>query len=280
MRFETFSKEDVKSFEPAMKIGILATVNPQGLPHVTMISTLKAAGGKVLCWGQFMEGLSKANIRQNPKCGWMIMTLARDIWRGKARFSETANSGEDFDFYNNVPLFRYNAYFGVHTVYYMDLVAHTGKDPLPMNAVVLATIKTMLARMFARNKVEKQVINPWTQKFLGQMTCLKFLSYIDEDGFPLIIPAIQAQALDPEHVIFAASPYAEEMKRIPIDCDLAVFGLALTMEDVLLRGKFEGWKRHNGIVCGSVKINWVYNPMPPTPMQVYPEIPLRAVTEF
>ncbi len=280
MKQTVFSEQDIKKFEPAMKIGILATVNEQGLPHVTMISTFKAADDKTLSWGQFMEGQSKINIRQNPRAGWLIMNLAKEVWRGKARFTRTATSGKEFDFYNNVPLFRYNAYFGVHTVYYMDLIEHTGKAPLPMNAVVIATIKTMLAKLLARKTAKKRVINLWTQKFLGQMTCLKFLSYVGEDGFPVVIPAIQTQVLDTEHLIFTASPYAEEISRIPNECDLAVFGLALTMEDVLLRGKFEGLERRGGILTGSVKVDWVYNPMPPTPMQIYPEVPLQAVTEF
>ncbi len=41
----TFSKEEIQSTQPAMKIGLLATVTPEGLPHVTMLSTLMASGG-------------------------------------------------------------------------------------------------------------------------------------------------------------------------------------------------------------------------------------------
>ena len=84
---DTFSESDILAFEPAMKIGILATVNERGLPHLTMISTLKAASASELVWGQFMEGHSKQFIRQNPHVGWLIMTLDMDVWRGKASFT-------------------------------------------------------------------------------------------------------------------------------------------------------------------------------------------------
>ena len=47
------------------------------------------------------------------------MTLEKNVWCGTADFSHTANSGAEFDAYNNTPLFRYNAYFGIHTVYYL-----------------------------------------------------------------------------------------------------------------------------------------------------------------
>ncbi len=32
----TFSPEDIQNSQPAMKIGLLATVTPTGLPHVTL----------------------------------------------------------------------------------------------------------------------------------------------------------------------------------------------------------------------------------------------------
>ncbi len=66
----TFSEADIRSFEPAMKIGLLATVNPQGQPHLSLITTLKAASDRQVVWGQFTEGLSKEYVRQNPRTGW------------------------------------------------------------------------------------------------------------------------------------------------------------------------------------------------------------------
>ena len=35
----SFSERDCKAFEPALKIGMLATITPQGLPHLTLISS-------------------------------------------------------------------------------------------------------------------------------------------------------------------------------------------------------------------------------------------------
>ncbi len=114
-----FSAEDIQSLSASMKIGILGTVTPEGLPHLTMISTLKASSPTQMAFGQFMEGRSKEYLRQNPRAGWLIMSLDKQVWRGKADFTHTAKQGAEYDFYNNTPLFRYNAYFGVHTVYYL-----------------------------------------------------------------------------------------------------------------------------------------------------------------
>jgi hypothetical protein len=56
--------------------------------------------------------------------------------------------------------------------------------------------------------------------------------------------------------------------------------MALTMEDVLLRGKYQGIRRVGGIKAGVVEVDWVYNPMPPVPGQVYPPIGIRTITEY
>jgi len=276
----TFSEEDIQSTQPEMKVGLLATVTPEGLPHVTMLSTVMACGPAQVCFGQFTEGMSKKHILNDPKTGFLIMSLERNLWRGKATYTHSAKNGKEYDYYNNVPMFRYNAYFGIHTVYYLDLVEQTGKSPLPMNRIIFAAVQTMLARTLGAKPGGTPVINHWTRAFLDKIDNLKFLAYVGPDGYPLIIPAIQAQSLDTQHVLFSTSVYAEELMAIPAGVPLAVFSMALTMEDVLLRGTYQGIRRVGGIKVGVVEVDWVYNPMPPVPGQVYPATEIRAVTQF
>jgi len=280
MNHTTFSPGDIQGTQPAMKVGVLATVTPEGLPHVTLISSLMACGPQQLSFGQFTEGISKKNILGNPHAGFLIMSLDKEIWRGKARYTHLATDGPEFDYYNNVPMFRYNAYFGIHTVYYLDLISHAGRQPLPMSRVVFAAIQTILARTFGRDRGTEPVINLWTQRFLNQLDCLKFLAYVGPDGYPEIIPAIQAQSLDSEHILFSTSVYRDELERIPVGADLCVFGMGLTMEDVLLRGEYHGIRRIGGIKAGLVQVKWVYNPMPPVPGQIYPPVELNPIEEF
>jgi hypothetical protein len=276
----TFSEEDIKSTQPEMKVGLLATVTPEGLPHVTMLSTVMACDPAQVCFGQFTEGMSKKHILNDPKTGFLIMSLERNLWRGKATYTHSAKNGKEYDYYNNVPMFRYNAYFGIHTVYYLDLVEQTGKSPLPMNRIIFAAVQTMLARTLGAKPGGTPIINHWTRTFLDKIDNLKFLAYVGPDGYPVIIPAIQAQSLDTQHVLFSTSVYAEELMAIPAGVPLAVFSMALTMEDVLLRGTYQGIRRVGGIKVGVVEVDWVYNPMPPVPGQVYPATEIRAVTQF
>jgi hypothetical protein len=244
-----------------------------------------------LCFGQFTEGMSKQHLLANPKAGFMIMGLDKNLWRGTAVYNHAVKNGPEYDYYNNVPMFRYNAYFGVHTVYYLDLVAQSGKSPLPMNQIIFAAMKTILARTLGRKRSDQPVLartlgrkrkgqpvlNSWTRGFVDKIDNLKFLSYVNAEGFPVIIPAIQTQSLDASHVLFSTSVYTDELRAIPAGVPLAVFSLALTMEDVLLRGKYLGMRRVGGVEAGVVKVDWVYNPMPPVPGQVYPPVEVQAV---
>ncbi len=278
--YKTFSEADLNSFEPELKVGLLATVNEEGLPHMTLITTMSANSPKQLFWGQFAEGLSKVNIRKNSKVGFLIMTLDRNLWRGKASFTSTTKTGKEYDLLNNTPMFRYNAYFGIHTVYYMDLIEQLGKEPLPMGNIIQAAIKTMVAKTLAGKGSGKEVLNLFTRKLINKINNLKFLAYLDKDGYPFIIPVIQAQTAGSDRAIFASSVYRDDLKAIPQDATVAFFCMSFEMQTVLLRGIFTGFQSIGGIECGSIDINWVYSPMPPKSEQVYPAKKLEAVTSF
>jgi hypothetical protein len=275
-----FAEADIKAMAPTMKVGLLATVNPEGLPHLTLIASLQANTPTQVIFGQFTEGLSKQHVRENPRAGFLVMTLDKQVWRGKATFSHTATQGAEFEMYNNTPMFRYNAYFGVHTVYYLDLVEHSGRQALPMGRVVLAAVQTMAARLLSGGRSATQVLNPWTRGLMNKLDSLKFLAYVGGDGYPVVIPAIQAQAGDGEHIILATSAFRDDLEMIPGGAHVAVFGMTLDMEDVLLRGEFLGIHRLAGVRCGRVRVDWVYSPLPPKPQQIYPPVELVPVTAF
>ncbi|MBW2599206.1 MAG: pyridoxamine 5'-phosphate oxidase family protein, partial [Deltaproteobacteria bacterium] len=64
--FREFDINDMKEFEPEAKVGLIATINPEGLPHITLITALQAKTPSQMIWAQFTEGMSKKNVRTNP----------------------------------------------------------------------------------------------------------------------------------------------------------------------------------------------------------------------
>jgi hypothetical protein len=260
---------------------LLATLNPAGLPHLTLISSFMAPTPDQLVWGQFTEGASKQHVRDDPRTGFMIMTLDKRVWRGKANWRRAAHSGPEYEELNNTPMFRYNSYFGMHTVHYMALIEHSGCRPLPMNRVVLAAGLSTIARRLVPAGGSPPCLTPWTVDLFNGLSNLKFLAYVGPDGYPVIVPVIQAQCVDQRgKLLFSTAAFGEDLARIPAGVPMALFGMALTMEDVLLRGVYQGRQRIGGLPFGVFQTDWVYNAMPPVPGQIYPPLPLVPVRDF
>ncbi len=279
LSYKSFEPEDMPEFEPDAKIGLIATLNPDGLPHITLITALQAKTPSSMYWGQFSEGMSKKHVKKNPKTAFLIMTLNKELWRGRALWTNEAKEGPDYEMFNKKPMFRYNAYFGIHTVHYMDLIETYGREKLPMGDIITGALLTRFSKGGAKKKGET-VLRPWAEGLFNRMDALKFLTYVGVDGFPVIIPLIQCQAAGSGRLAFAPSAYRNELASVPPGSTVAVFGITFDMEDVLVRGVFNGYSRFRGVRLGTVDIDWVYNPMPPKQGQVYPAVELRPVAEF
>ncbi len=277
-KMTAFTKEDMKAFEPEAKLGFIATVNPEGLPHITLITALRAKDETHLMWGQFTEGQSKKHVLDNPKTAFAILNLEKNLWRGKALYTHNVKEGEDYVLFNNQPMFRYNSYFGIHTVHYMDLVETTGKEPLKLPAIIASSMLTLGKKAFASTGIKEPIMKPFAVGLFNGMQTVKFISWVDTDGFPRLTPILQAQAPDSRRLVMVPVAYGDELKEIPEGADVAVYGASFNMETCLVRGKFH---RKAGLIpTVQIDLNWVYNSMPPNAGQIYPEVPLQPVTQF
>ena len=270
---EHLSKADIQAFEPEAKIGLLATVGAEGHPHLSLITTLQAKTAIELTWGQFCEGESKKNVRHNPNTAYVVMNADKRVWRGMARWTHEEKSGEDYERYNQLPMFRYNSYFGIHTVHYMDLVGALPAESLSVPAVAAGAVYAKAARRLARSGRGGAVINAWSVDHVNKLDTLKFLAYVREDGFPWVIPVVPAATADSRRIVFAHTAFRKELEVVPDGATVAIFALNMQMESVLLRGTYGGTRAGLGIV----DIDWVYNSMPPQPGQIYPRQPVKPV---
>ena len=277
---KAFAQEDLAAFEPEAKVGLLVTINTEGLPHLTLITSLQARDTETLLFGQFAEGRSKKHVTTSPQTGFLIMTLDRKLWRGKARWTHKRTDGPEYEIYNDIPMFRYNAYFGINTVHYLDLVETYGEEKLPMAKILPAAMTTRLAKGAAATPSDERILKPFAENLFNQLDALKFIAYVGEDGFPIIIPAIQCQASDSRRIVFSALPFYDELQAIQAGTCVAIMAINLKMQSVLVRGTFQGFHKYRFTTMGVLDIEWVYNSMPPSHGQIYPEVPLDAVTDF
>jgi hypothetical protein len=272
------SREDMKALEESEKIGLIATIDPQGLPHVSLITSIQAKNSRQLMFGQFSEGRSKKHVKDDPRAGFLVMSREKELWRGKARWSGEAKSGEDYEMYNRKPMFRYNSYFGIHTVHYLELVEFTGKESLSAAGIAAGSLVTMLARRLAATEPPETILKPWAESHLTKLGTLKFLAHLGEDGYPVIVPVVPCQAAGSGRLVFAPTVHRAELAAISAGASVAIFALNLQMESVLIRGRFTGYRRYMGFKAGAIDIDWVYNSMPPMQGPIYPVQRIRSST--
>ena len=275
-----FTDHEMRAFEPAEKIGIVASINPEGLPHVSLITSIMAPRPDQITLGQFCEGLSKQHIQNNHNIAFLIMTMDKKMWRGKAHWTHLKKEGPEYERYNEIPMFRYNTYFGINTVHYLDLIETSEGQSLPMPQIIISAILTKFAKRGVPPESAERILTPFAEQLFNQLDSLKFLAYIGPGGYPTIIPVIQCQAAGSRQLAFSPIAFNAELKQIQAGTQVAVFCLTMEMEDVLIRGTFQGYQRGWGFKLGAIDIEWVYNSMPPAHRQIFPEVALAPVREF
>ena len=275
-----FLPDEMAAFDNDAKVGLLATIDPAGRPHATLITTLQAKTPRVLTWGQFCEGRSKQHVHDNPRTGFLIMTPDRHIWRGQATWTGEVREGDDYEAYNRKPMFRYNSYFGIHTVHRMDLVRSSGRESLSIPGIAAGSLVAAAAGRLGRRAGGQPALKPWAEQHLRSLGTFKFLVWIRPDGYPNIVPLVPCHPAGAGTLTYARTVYRDELSQLPQGADVAVFAMNMDAVSVLVRGTFSGYHRRFGATLGTVEIDWVYNTMPPKPGQVFPVQPIEPVRSF
>ncbi len=271
---------DLPRLENDAKIGLLATVDGDGNPHVSLITSLQARTPTELMFGQFTEGLSKTNLRREPRAAFAILTPDRTLWRGTARWTRAVTEGPDHETYNRKPMFRYNAYFGIHTVHYLDLVETRGAESLPLLRIAAGLATTALARGGVGGGGGEDPLSPWARALIARASTLKFVVFLRPGGFPTIVPMVPCAPAAGGRIVLASTVHRRELADLREGQPVAVFAANMAAESVLVRGAFRGFRRARGPRVGVLDVDFVYNSMPPQHGQVYPRPPLDPVTDF
>ena len=190
----TMNETDRSAFAPSEKIAIVASVSDSGEPHLSLLSSLMACGPSTLTIGEFSRGLSKRNMAVRPSLGFLVMGLDRRLWRGKAVWRRLAKDGPEYVAYNEQPMFRYNSYFGINTVHYLDLVGIEGPNPLPLGGVALSSLATACRLgMAKRGASGEPVLPPVARGIVDGLASLSFLSLLDDSVQKIFLRRIPAR---------------------------------------------------------------------------------------
>ena len=59
---KTIGNEEFKIFEKSEKLGVVGTIDEQGDPHLSLLTTIMAKSESEMVVGQFTKGFSKINM--------------------------------------------------------------------------------------------------------------------------------------------------------------------------------------------------------------------------
>ena len=273
---EKINPNDFKAFEKSEKLAILGTLGADGDPHLSLITTLIAKDENTMVAGQFSQGLSKVNMIERHKSGFVILTLDMSLWTGFCDWYDTKTEGDEYVRYNNMQMWRFNTYFGIGKVHYAHLKSISEKQKLKLTGVGLNAVRVTLLKGFMKNKNGKNVFSPFVKKLFNGLGNPKFVGFVNDEGYPAVVPAVQAQAVGRDRVVFTASPYKSLFDGLKKGARVAVMAISMEMESALVKGTFSGFK--NGI--GYVDVDRVYNSMPPISGYSYPKEDYKEVVKF
>lgn len=273
---DTVKKEYIKEFEKTEKLGLIATVEECGDPHISLLTTVMAADEKTMVVGQFSQGLSKQNMMARPKTGFAIISLDMNMWTGAFNWREVKTEGPEYVKYNNMQMWRFNTYFGIEKVHYGDLVEISDKTKLNFLGIGAGIVKVAAGKKKYLSGKNEEVMRPFAVKIFNGLANPKFACFVNGDGYPVLVPVIQAQAAGSDRIVFTAKPYANMFDGLKKGARVAVMAMTMQMESILVKGSFSGFE--NGI--GYVDIDKVYNSMPPISGYIYPAEDYKAVEKF
>ncbi len=259
------TEETKNAFETEYKCAMTSVVDDEGYPHLSFITTIMAKSETELTSGEFIKGISKDWIEQKKKIGFIVMTLDKKWWTGTAKWTHKTNMGKEYDKYNQIPMFRYNTYLGIHMVHYYDLVEISEEHNLDMAGVIANAVLNIIIKPFYNKKSAPKALSVWAYKLLKDIASLKFISFTGEDGYPRIYPIVQAQACNKGRIMIPLHPYGKELGALRDGMKVAILGSTLSMENVLVKGIFS--KTGKGL--GYVDITRVYNSLPPKHGYIY-----------
>ncbi len=276
------SEEIIKFTQPDIMVKLIATVDPRNWPHITMISSNRAISKDQIVWGQFTKGLSKEYVLNNPKQGIFYMTAETPFKfiQIKADFSHTKAEGEELEYFNDSDFMRYFTYVNVYKVFYNKVVAVTSIRDLPFGGIPKKVVREI--KKTAKTGLDEKRLNVIGYKLFTNPIGIRALAYIDPaDGYPIIIPHLQLEAVDHNRLYFPIVALKEDFLKIPVNSKVAVIGANFDMANQIVKGTYTGPQKVDDVEYGLIDIEEIYNSSPPITGKIYPEIETRPkVTHF
>jgi hypothetical protein len=182
----------------------LATRNSEGAPNVVPVISILPADDKpdTLFFGNFLLRKTIRNLEQDTRLGILVITQQLRGWILQADFQEFQRTGTYVDKQMSSSLLRYNAYTGIRNAGVMHVRSVRGSFRITKLLVLRDYMLARLAgiRGTASGHGGETIPSPVRQEF-RKMAAVKVLSWVGEDGYPVVVPALSLQPAGAQSLI-------------------------------------------------------------------------------
>jgi len=236
----------------------LATLDEQGRPNCVPVVTILPYENDTLIFGDFMLNKTRRNLLADPRVGVALFSGAFEGWSIKGTFLGFETEGDNFDFMNRTPMFRYNAYTGVRAAGVIRIEDISVRMTLSKWRMLNGLARAKAGAFFMRTANARCMPRQVEEKF-GRISAIRALAFEDADGFPRAVPMLACLAAGPNRLVMADHFLRRYETDIRIGDEVAVS--VLTPEAISYQVK--GWYKGKKAGVSVIDLTECYSASPP-----------------
>lgn len=239
------------------RMKFLATICEDGKPNVVPVLSTTAWDRETIIFVRFMVWKTAKNLLERKKvavCAFGFFSSVEVL----GDFVCFERSGERLEYFNEQPLYRYNAYFGAGEVGVIRVKEEKG---FIAGSGITKLILAKLSFQNVSNGVCNEVMHPLLKEKLQKTLSIKFLSWVDEENEPRLKPCPGLFVLSSNQVGVIGEKKLFRNFKEGKDIALCVFSTEPSAYQ--LKGKFSGFASKNGIDFALIELEESYSATPP-----------------
>lgn len=238
----------------------LATRNSAGAPNVVPCVSIQPADDQpdTVFFGNFLLRKSIQNLKADARVGILVITPELRGWILKCDFVEFQRTGPYVDRQMSGSLLRYNAYTGIRDAGILRVRSVEDSFAISKIQVMTDYVQARVAGWSKSAHTADAVNLPrQVQNEFAKMVAVKVLTWLGDDGYPIVVPALSMQPAGAERLVCHTS---STLPHPPAGAQVATN--ILTFEAISYQAKGQ-WDLSGH--TGKIRVQEVYAGGPPLP---------------
>ena len=259
------SEKGFKFLKTSGAVKFFATIGEDGWPNVVPLLSATPWDRETVCFVRFMIWKTRKNLEDRKKvavCGLGLLSALEVL----GEFTGFETSGDKLDFFNSQAMYRYNAYFGAGQVGVIKVVEE--KEWHKASAWRALQAKMLSNAEISGNHEPLVMPAPVYEKF-RRLLGAKFLSWIDDAGWPRLAPAPGAFPISASKIGVAG--FKDLFSKFETGKLISLSVLSTEPSSFQVKGKFAGMENKSGTSFALIDLEKSFSCAPPLPgEQIYP----------